>query len=85
MSRLIALAFVATLASATASQAAPLLTDNALPDATVIQVSGGCGFRFHRGPYGGCRQNWPRPWLHACARGWHVGPYGGCVADFRRW
>lgn len=44
----------------------------------VIQVAGGCGRGWHRGPHGGCRRNYARPWLHRCPRGWHPGPYGRC-------
>ncbi|QBR70478.1 hypothetical protein CU048_03395 [Beijerinckiaceae bacterium] len=37
----------------------------------ITQVAGGCGFGWHRGPWGGCRRNWgawrrcffrPTPW-----------------------
>jgi hypothetical protein len=46
-------AFVALLVpAAQALTPAPLSTS---PD--VIQVAGGCGLGFHRGPYGGCRRN----------------------------
>ena len=46
-------AFVALLApAAQAFTPAPLSTS---PD--VIQVAGGCGPGFHRGPQGGCRPN----------------------------
>ena len=26
----------------------------------IVQVRGGCGRGWHRGPYGGCRRNWAR-------------------------
>ena len=26
----------------------------------IVQVRGGCGLGWHRGPYGGCRRNWAR-------------------------
>ena len=26
-------------------------------ESLVVQVAGGCGIGFHRGPYGGCRRN----------------------------
>ncbi|CCD98396.1 hypothetical protein [Bradyrhizobium sp. STM 3809] len=46
--------------------------------AHIIQVAGGCGRGFHRGPFGGCRRNWANPAAHACPRGYHIGPGGGC-------
>ncbi len=37
----------------------------------VIQVAGGCGPGWHRGPYGGCRRNWARgPYAYAGPRCW---------------
>ena len=46
-------AFVALLApAANAITPAPLGTST-----DVIQVAGGCGPGWHRGPYGGCRRN----------------------------
>jgi len=46
-------AFVALLVpAAQAFTPAPLSTST-----DVIQVAGGCGPGFHRGPYGGCRRN----------------------------
>ena len=72
-------AFAALLApSAQAFTPAPLATS---PD--VIQVAGGCGAGFHRGPYGGCLQNYANPAAHACPRGYHVGPNGGCRGNGR--
>jgi len=59
MRKLIALAFFACigLAGASSSQAmTPALLDNAQVGMT-IQIAGGCGAGFHRGPYGGCRPN----------------------------
>src|SRR5262249_57552661 len=35
-------------------------------DSLIVQVAGGCGVGFHRGPYGGCRRN-----------GWYEGRYWG--------
>jgi len=40
--------------SAVATQAMPL---GRIQDSLVVQVAGGCGVGFHRGPYGGCRRN----------------------------
>ena len=63
------------------SQAMPLgplpLLLAAAGDAAIIQVSGGCGWGWHRGPYGGCRP------LYNCPAGWHFGPYG--QRCFRNW
>ncbi len=81
MTRLIAAAFLlSTLASAAgAMPLAPLAPANG----DVIAVAGGCGPGFHRGPYGGCLQNYANPGAHACPRGYHVGPYGGCRGNGR--
>jgi hypothetical protein len=53
---------------------APLAQDQ---DPAVIQVFGGCGPGWHRGPYGACRP------LFNCPPGWHTGPYGRRC--FRNW
>ncbi len=51
--------------------AAPFPTT--VPDnSNIIQVAGGCGLGWHRGPYGGCRRNWGPP--VRCY--WVRGPYG---------
>jgi hypothetical protein len=82
MNRLIAIAFfTGTLMSAGAAYAMPL--PPLAPETDVIKVAGGCGPGFHRGPYGGCRQNYANPGAHACPRGYHVGPNGGCRGDGR--
>jgi hypothetical protein len=62
----------------TSSQAMPLapLGQTAANDA-VITVSGGCGWGWHRGPFGGCRP------AYNCPPGWHSGPYG--QRCFRNW
>jgi hypothetical protein len=80
MNRLIATALVLGMMVAGAS-AAPLAP--AAPSATtdLIEVAGGCGPGWHRGPYGGCRRNYAQPWLHACPRGWYLGRYGRCRAN----
>jgi hypothetical protein len=64
---------------ATGSQAMPLapLASAAPGDAVIIQVAGGCGWGWHRGPYGGCRP------LYNCPPGFHTGPYGRHC--FRNW
>ena len=60
MNRLIAAAFVsaAMIAGANAMPLAPLAP---APNADVIEVAGGCGPGWHRGPYGGCRRNYANP------------------------
>ncbi|WP_420966716.1 GCG_CRPN prefix-to-repeats domain-containing protein [Bradyrhizobium sp. B120] len=79
MTRLLAAAFLlATIGSAGATPLAPVTTT---PNSDVIAVAGGCGGGWHRGPYGGCRRNYARPWMHACPRGWYLGPGGRCRAN----
>jgi len=52
-----AVALVAAVGfSSIAAQAMPLAS-NQVQDSLVVQVAGGCGLGFHRGPYGGCRRN----------------------------
>ena len=73
--------FVSTLllAAMTAAAGAMPRTPLGAPASTdVIQVAGGCGAGWHRGPYGGCRRNFADPAAHACPRGYHIGPGGGC-------
>ena len=83
MNRLVATVFLfSTLIGAGVASALPLMPF-APTDANVVEVAGGCGRGFHRGPYGGCRQNYADPGAHACPRGYHVGPYGGCRGDGR--
>jgi hypothetical protein len=83
MNRLVATAFLfSALIGAGAANALPLKSF-APVDANVVEVAGGCGPGFHRGPYGGCRQNYANPAAHACPRGYHVGPNGGCRGDGR--
>jgi hypothetical protein len=66
-----------------AASAMPLAPVEPAANADVIQVAGGCGAGFHRGPYGGCLQNFANPGAHACPRGFHVGPGGGCRGNGR--
>jgi len=67
------------LFATTGSQAMPLapLAPATVGDAVIIQVAGGCGWGWHRGPYGGCRP------LYNCPPGFHTGPYGRRC--FRGW
>ena len=58
------------LAGITAAQAMPVASLQQDRNPQVIQVFGGCGYGWHRGPYGGCRP------LYNCPPGWHTGPYG---------
>jgi hypothetical protein len=58
MKLMLAAALVAgTVMSFGAANAAPLAPFAPSTQADVIQVAGGCGPGFHRGPYGGCRVN----------------------------
>jgi hypothetical protein len=73
-----AVAIGLSLFAMNASQAMPLapLAQTAANDA-IINVAGGCGWGWHRGPFGGCRP------LYNCPPGWHSGPYG--QRCFRNW
>ena len=74
-----AVALGLSLFAMTGSQAMPItpLPLATAGDAAIIPVFGGCGFGWHRGPYGGCRP------LYNCPPGWHSGPYGRQC--FRNW
>ena len=67
-----ALAIGLGLAAVSASQAMPIAPPDGSQTASenTIQVAGGCGPGWHRGPYGGCRP------LYNCPPGWHPGPFG---------
>jgi hypothetical protein len=83
MNRLIAAAFLGSaLLGGGVADAMPL-TPLAAGNTEIVQVAGGCGPGWHRGPFGGCRRNWANPAAHACPRGYHVGPYGGCRGNGR--
>jgi hypothetical protein len=81
MKTILTSAFLAAALFAAGSATAMPLAPLAPAPADVIAVAGGCGPGWHRGPYGGCRRNYARPWLHACPRGWYLGPYGRCRAN----
>ncbi|MDB5575418.1 MAG: hypothetical protein JWR80_594 [Bradyrhizobium sp.] len=81
MKKLIAAALFAGALAAGAAHAMPLPPLARATNADLIEVAGGCGEGWHRGPYGGCRRNYARPGLHACPRGWYPGPYGRCRAN----
>ena len=80
MKTILTSAFLAAALLAGNAVAMPLAPPATVP-ADVIEVAGGCGPGWHRGPYGGCRRNYAQPWLHACPRGWYPGPYGRCRAN----
>jgi hypothetical protein len=71
-----------------ANAAMPLAPLSPSENADVIQIAGGCGIGFHRGPYGGCRPNGygapvvvvrpPVVVVRRCPPGFFRGPYGGC-------
>jgi hypothetical protein len=72
MSKIVSIAFAVSLALATS-----------LSGIATANAAGGCGPGKHRGPYGGCLNNYANPSAHACPRGYHVGPNGGCRANGR--
>lgn len=82
MNRLIATAFLlgTIVSGATAMPLAPM---SPAQGGNVIAVADGCGPGSHRGPYGGCLQNFANPDAHACPRGYHIGPNGGCRGNGR--
>ena len=80
MNRLIATAFVFGMMVG-AANAMPMTPLAPAANSDVIEVTGGCGRGWHRGPYGGCRRNYAQPWMHACPRGWYPGPFGRCRAN----
>lgn len=45
------------IAGASFANAMPLAPTGPAANGDVIQIAGGCGPGFHRGPYGGCRPN----------------------------
>jgi hypothetical protein len=80
MNILIATAFIlGTLISG--ASAMPLAPVAPAQNSDVIEVAGGCGTGWHRGPNGGCRKNYANPAAHPCPRGWYLGPYGRCRAN----
>ena len=82
MNKLIAVAFLfGTLAGTGAANAMPLAPLAPAQGTDIIEIAGGCGEGWHRGPYGGCRRNYANPAAHACPRGWYLGPYGRCRAN----
>lgn len=85
MKTLVAIALAAGLAGAnpgisSSAQAMPLSPIAAQSD-LIVQVAGGCGRGWHRGPRGACRRNYANPAAHPCPRGWYLGPFGRCRAN----
>jgi hypothetical protein len=85
MKTLIAFAAAAAIGlTAIAAQAMPVAPNKA-SGGMVIQVAGGCGLGWHRGPYGGCRRNGfaeplvvaPAPYYNGPALLVAPGPCGG--------
>jgi hypothetical protein len=74
--------FLLALLTVSAS-AMPLASIKTGSQPAVIQVAGGCGPGWHRGPYGGCLRNFANPAMHACPRGFHIGPGGRCRGNGR--
>jgi hypothetical protein len=70
MSKIVSISFAIGLALATS-----------LSGIATANAAGGCGAGKHRGPNGGCLNNFANPGAHACPRGFHVGPNGGCVGN----
>jgi hypothetical protein len=70
-----ALGLSGSVATQAAADAAPI--DRSM----IIQVAGGCGHGWHRGPHGGCRRNYAPGVRHACPRGYHLGPRGRCIGN----
>jgi hypothetical protein len=82
MKKFIAASFLLATVTGTA-QAMPLAPVYSTANANIIQVAGGCGPGWHRGPYGGCLRNFADPAAHACPRGFHIGPGGECRGNGR--
>jgi hypothetical protein len=78
MTRIFATAFAASVltVAAPASHAVPIAPLAA--QSNVVEVAGGCGAGWHRGPNGGCLRDFANPAAHACPRGYHIGPGGEC-------
>jgi hypothetical protein len=84
MKKFIAAAFLfSTIAGTGVANALPLLPPIQAPPPDIIEVAGGCGPGWHRGPYGGCLRNYANPAAHACPRGYHIGPGGRCRGNGR--
>jgi hypothetical protein len=83
MRKFIVAAFLLSNICATGFATAMPLPPTQAPNSEIVAIAGGCGAGFHRGPYGGCRQNYADPAAHACPRGYHIGPGGRCRGDGR--
>jgi hypothetical protein len=80
MRHVLASAFLLGAIAGTA-QAMPITSPATPANPDLIEVAGGCGAGWHRGPYGGCLRNYADPAAHACPRGYHIGPGGGCKGN----
>lgn len=83
MIRTVFAAALALGAIVSSAEAMPLVPSAAQANGDVIEVAGGCGAGWHRGPYGGCLRNFANPAAHACPRGYHIGLGGGCRGNGR--
>jgi uncharacterized membrane protein len=64
---------VIDLASVSLAMAMPAAPLDQTETTAVIQIAGGCGSGWHRGPGGECRRNTGRV---ACGRGYRLTPHG---------
>lgn len=76
--------YLASMAAGLAFAAMSLTPAAALPVASglgaempITLVAGGCGARFHRGPYGGCQPNWGGGGPGWRGPGWRGPGWGG--------
>ncbi|MBI3701647.1 MAG: hypothetical protein HY242_14540 [Afipia sp.] len=81
MKTIISALFFASVAIAPAMALPLAATGGTTSD--IVQVAGGCGAGWHRGPNGGCLKNFADPGAHACPRGYHIGPGGACRGNGR--
>ena len=72
MNKLFAFALITAAVGFSAIAAEAMPFGNQTQDSLVVQVAGGCGIGFHRGPYGGCRRNG-----YYGGRYWGAPYYGG--------
>jgi len=77
----------AWLVAAALAVSAPIAVVQAAPvvdRSMIVQVAGGCGEGWHRGPNGGCRKNYreDQKAKHPCPRGYYLSPRTGrCRAN----
>ena len=56
------LGLMVTLASYNAQALTTTFGGTLAQPSDITTVAGGCGFGWHRGPWGGCRRNYSRAW-----------------------